>query len=70
MAEVKENEILCKAHDGMLAILYEVAKSGLVTPVEFVGALRLVPGYDIGKALMIENQWFGNDGFPRMEPGE
>ncbi len=61
-------ELYVAATASMLSVLYEVAKSGLVAPVEFAGAMRQIPGYDPAKASGVENQWFGGDGFPCDNP--
>lgn len=48
----------------LLKILYVIAESGAILPVVFASAIRLIPGYDPKKAPLLENQWFGSDGFP------
>lgn len=52
----KENEYLRK--------LTEIAKSGHILPVIWVGFLRSIPGYNPEDAKMIESQYFDSRGFP------
>ncbi len=60
-----------KANGTILEILYLIAESGEVTPLDFACVIRFIPGYDPKKAPLLEDQWFGGDGFPLPEkPGE
>jgi hypothetical protein len=45
-------------------MLFRLAKAGQFSPMDWVIAARHVPGYLPKNAPMMEEQWFGNDGFP------
>lgn len=44
--------------------LIKLAKTGNYSPLEFLVAARYAPGYDVAKAVHLENQYFDSDGKP------
>ena len=48
-------------------VLIEMAYTGRYTPLDFVNALRHIPGYDEKQAPNMEAQYFNSNGWPMTD---